>query len=152
LFSEALEAARAIEDETYRADALVGLAPYLPQTLFSEALKAARAIGDQHRRVYALVGLALHLPEVLPEALEAARAIEDETYRASALQGLIERLTPWSIDYPLWQKTLHTLASLTRPNFLKALPQLAPLIIHLGGVEALRETVKAHNDVSQWWR
>jgi len=88
---------------------------------------------------------------VLPEALDAARDIRFEVARAEVLQGLIKSLTPSSVDYPLWQKTLHTLASLTRRRFLEALPHLAPLIIKFGGVEALRETLKAVKDVSRWW-
>ncbi|NET61112.1 MAG: hypothetical protein F6K47_34800, partial [Symploca sp. SIO2E6] len=148
---EALEVARAIGDESNRARALEGLAPHLPEVL-PEALEVARAIGDESNRARALEGLASHLPEVLPEALDAARAIGDEYYRAYALRGLIEMFTPSSVDYPLWQKTLHTLASLTRPKFLEALPHLAPFIIHFGGVEALRETVKAVKDVSRWWK
>ncbi|MGK7915942.1 MAG: hypothetical protein AB4038_10405 [Prochloraceae cyanobacterium] len=88
----------------------------------------------------------------MPESLDAARAIESEYYRAEALQGLIKRLASSSLDFPLWQKTLHTLASLTRPEFLQNLPQLAPIIIQLGGIEALRETWKAVKDVSKWWK
>ena len=148
---EALDAARAIGDESKRAIALEGLVPYLPEVL-PEALDAARAIGNELYRSRALEELALHLPEVLPEALDAARAIGDEYYRAIALQWWVKSLTPSSVNYPLWQKTLHTLASLTRPYFLKALPHLAPVIIKFGGVEALRETVKAVKDVSRWWR
>ncbi len=44
------------------------------------------------------------------------------------------------------------LATLTRPKFLQNLPQLAPIIIQLGGIEALRETWKAVQDVSKWWK
>ncbi|MGB7439848.1 MAG: NB-ARC domain-containing protein [Coleofasciculaceae cyanobacterium] len=152
LLSQALDAARAIGNEEYRAKALQGLAPHLPEVL-PEALDAARAIGDEKYKTYALQGLAPHLPEsLLPQALEATRTLGFEGNRAKALQGLIERFTPSSVDFPLWQKTLHVLASLNRPHFLNNLPQLAPLIIRLGGVEALRETVKAVKDVSQWWK
>ena len=89
---------------------------------------------------------------MLPQALEAAGNLGSETYRALALQDLLKKITSLSIDAPLWQKTLHILASLNRKNFLSNLPQLAPLIIHFGGVEALRETVKAVEDISQWWK
>ncbi|NEQ66500.1 MAG: hypothetical protein F6K21_13530 [Symploca sp. SIO2D2] len=152
LLPEALEVARAIGDGRYRAKALRGLAPHFPEVL-PEALDAAIAIRHTPSRVEALVGLAPYLPQsLLSEALDAARAIGNEYHRTIALERLVENLTPSSVDYPLWQQILHTLASLTRPNFLEALPHLAPVIIKFGGVEALRETVKAVKDVSRWWK
>ena len=81
---EALAAARAIQDERYRATALSALASNLP-ALLPEALAAARAIQSEQYRAIALSALADKLPEVLPEALAAARAIQDERYRADAL-------------------------------------------------------------------
>jgi hypothetical protein len=100
----------------------------------------------------ALGNLAPHLPEILPEALEVARTIGDENGRAIALEDLIPHFKPASVDIPFWQSILHALASLNRPYFLEKLPNLAPLIIHFGGVEALRETVDAMRDVSRWWK
>ncbi|NES46845.1 MAG: hypothetical protein F6K20_38030, partial [Moorea sp. SIO2C4] len=134
-----------------RALALVALAPQLPDVL-SEALDCARELSDESHRALALGALAPHLPEVLPQALDCARGISHESDRAKALQGLIKRLTPSSVDCPLWQQILDSLASLTRPHFLEALPELAPLIIKFGGIEALRETVAALDDVSRWWK
>ncbi|NEO43758.1 MAG: hypothetical protein F6K55_06305 [Moorea sp. SIO4A3] len=122
LLSEALKIARAIIDQSDRARALSGLAPYLPEILsealeaaraitndrdrayalirlapqlpkiLSEALEAARAITNDRDRAYALIRLAPQLPEILPEALEAARAITDESDRAYALSELAEQL------------------------------------------------------------
>ncbi|NCR65376.1 MAG: trypsin-like serine protease, partial [Microcystis aeruginosa LL11-07] len=88
LLPEALATAREIGNEYYRAEALTGLAPYLPEIL-PEALATAREIGDEYYRAKALTGLAPHLPEnLLPEALATAREIGDEYYRAKALTGL----------------------------------------------------------------
>ncbi|MCA2671149.1 MULTISPECIES: NB-ARC domain-containing protein [unclassified Microcystis] len=102
LLPEALAVAKAIGDEDYRAEALTGLAPYLPEIL-SEALEIARGIGDERYRAEALTGLAPHLPEVLPEALEVVRAIGKEKYRAKALTGLAphlpESLLPESLKF-----------------------------------------------------
>ncbi|NEO65973.1 MAG: hypothetical protein F6J98_38530, partial [Moorea sp. SIO4G2] len=117
-----------------------------------EALDCARGISDEKYRADALRALAPHLPEVLPEALDCATGIGSESNRADALHRLIKSLTPSSVDFPFWQQILDGLASLTRPNFLEALPQLAPLIIKFGGIEALRETVAAVEDVSRWWK
>ncbi|MEH2107610.1 NB-ARC domain-containing protein, partial [Nostoc sp.] len=63
---KALAAARAIQDENYRAKALSALAEKLPEVL-PEALAAARAIQDENYRAKALSALAEKLPEVLPE-------------------------------------------------------------------------------------
>ncbi|GAA6618240.1 hypothetical protein [Scytonema sp. NUACC26] len=65
---EALQAARSIADEFYRAKALTALADKLP-----EALQAARFIADEFYRAKALTALADKLPSALmPEALQAA--------------------------------------------------------------------------------
>ena len=117
-----------------------------------QALDLARGIDHEYQRADALVALAPHLPDVLHQALDCARGIGSESSRAYALQKLIKTLTPSSVDFPFWEQILDGLASLTRPNFLKALPQLAPLIIKFGGIEALRETVAAVEDVSRWWK
>ncbi|MGF1482607.1 MAG: hypothetical protein ACFB4I_24550 [Cyanophyceae cyanobacterium] len=151
LLPEALEVARGIGDEIFRARAIAGLALRLPE-VFSEALAAAREFKDESLRAVTLAELAPHLPEIVPEALAAARGIGDESYRARALQGLMESLSSSSVDFSFWQETLHVLATLNRPHFIDNLPQLAPLILNLGGVEALRNTVSALKDVSRWWK
>ncbi|MCS6881947.1 MAG: hypothetical protein NZU74_11490 [Chloroflexaceae bacterium] len=92
-WERALEVARAIDDEQYRAEALAALAPHLPEPLLGAALAAARAIEDAGRRAEALAALAPRLPEaLLGEALAAARAIEDEGRRAGALGALAPHL------------------------------------------------------------
>ena len=157
---EALDCAIAICSEFGKTDALLSLAPHLPQSLLPQALDAARAIGDDTGvignglyRSSALMGLVPQLPQnLLPEALEVAKTIENKDDRAKVLKMLMEKLTPSSVDFPLWQQILDCLASLTRPDFLEALPQLAPLIIKFGGIEALRKTVAAVDDVSRWWK
>jgi hypothetical protein len=145
---EALDAARSIGDESYRALALAGLGPHLPEVL-PEVLDAARSIGSEYYRALALEGLAPHLPEVLPEALDAARSIGDESDRARTLAALLTRFT---FESSFWQKILHALASLNRNDFLENLPQLAPLIMQLGGIDTLKEVVKDMRDVNRWWR
>ncbi|MGI2908823.1 NB-ARC domain-containing protein, partial [Tolypothrix sp. VBCCA 56010] len=92
--SKALAAARSIQSERYRADALRALAEKLPEVL-PEALAAARSIQDEDSRADALRALAEKLPpELLPEALAAARSIQDEDSRADALRALAEKLPP----------------------------------------------------------
>ncbi|WP_293047469.1 NB-ARC domain-containing protein, partial [Moorena sp. SIO1F2] len=91
LLPEALDCARGISEEHYRAEALIGLALYLPQVL-PEALDCARGISHEYSRAHALVALATHLPDVLPEALDCARGISHEYFRANALVALAPHL------------------------------------------------------------
>ncbi|TAH48544.1 MAG: ATP-binding protein, partial [Chloroflexota bacterium] len=102
LLGDALTAARAIQDESYRANALSGLAAHLSAEekvqVVNEALTAARAIQDESWRAFALRDLAAHLSaeekvQVVNEALTAARAIQDESWRANALSGLAAHLS-----------------------------------------------------------
>jgi hypothetical protein len=72
--------------------------------------------------------------------------------RVLALQGLTEVLTPANVDQSLWEKTLHALGTLTRPSFLDTIPNLVPLILHCGGLVALREVHQAIREVSRWWK
>ncbi|GCE58654.1 NB-ARC domain-containing protein [Microcystis aeruginosa] len=149
---EALAVARGIRDEYPRAWALIGLAPYLPEVL-PEALEVARGIENEYNRAKALTGLAPYLPEsLLPEALEIARGIGGESDRAKVLKALTATLTPANVDLSFWQDILHALGTLTRPNFLETIPNLAPLILHFGGEVALREVYQSIRDVSRWWR
>jgi hypothetical protein len=152
LLPEALEVARGIVNRSSRAEVLTGLAPHLPESLLPEVLEIARAIGLEGYRASALTGLAPHLPEVLPEALEVARGIGDECHRASALQELTKVLTPANVDLSFWEKTFYALGTLTRPHFLETIPNLVPLILHFGGVAALREVYQGIREVSRWWK
>ncbi|WP_062291611.1 NB-ARC domain-containing protein [Nostoc piscinale] len=92
--SEALSAARSIQDERYRADALRALAGKLPE-LLPEALSTARSIQSESYRTFALRAIADKLPpELLPEALSAARSIRSEKYCADALRAIADKLPP----------------------------------------------------------
>jgi hypothetical protein len=103
---EALAEAQMIERENYRAKALVGLTPYLPEAesneVVEEALAWTRAIRGEDDRAEALAVLAPYLPEpskseALLEALEAARALPEGGWpgrspRAEALARLAPHL------------------------------------------------------------
>ena len=151
LLSQALEAARAIPDEYYRALALGSIAPHLPETLLSQALEAARAIPDEWHRAQALLSIAPYLPEILPEALEASRAIQSEYYHAEAFSRLLPILKPFYFDFSFWKKSLNVLAYLTRKDLLFGISALNPVIITLGGKEALAATARAIQEVRQQW-
>ena len=126
MLREALEAARAIEDEWHRSPALAALAPHLGPTerdrALGEALEAARAIGNEGSRSQALAALAPQLAELTPATLS-----------------------------PLWSRTLRLLATRTRRDLLRDLIALVPVLAALGGAEAAAETFRAIQDVGRWW-
>ncbi|MDZ8032784.1 hypothetical protein [Nostoc sp. DedSLP04] len=154
LLPEALAAARAIQSESDRADALSALAQNLPPELLPEALAAARAIQSESDRANALSALAQKLPDILPEALAAARAIQGDDFRANALSALADSLSqmPSTELFPLWQDTLHELSLRTRRDLLQDIKALFPVIFALGGETATAEIARAIVDVARWWR
>lgn len=96
-FQKALAIAYSIPGRGNRAEALVGLAPHLPEPLrgkaMQEALAEARGVVHELIRAKTLARLAPYLPEMLlRDALAAARAIKWETAQAKALVGLVPRL------------------------------------------------------------
>ena len=152
LLPEVLKVTKAIENEYYRAEALGGFAPHLPKNLLPKVLEIARGIGQEVSRAKLLTGLAPYLPEVLSETLEVTRVIGIESFRAKALQELTKVLKPNHVDESLWKKNLHALGTLTRSHFLETIPNLVPLILHFGGVVALREVHQGIREVSRWWK
>jgi hypothetical protein len=156
---EALATLRDIRGDRRRAEALIGLAPHLPQGLLEEVLAVAQTLSDRgfgknSPKAEALVGLAPYLPHLLlGEALAAAQEISREDGRSGALAGLapyLARLSGHQL-YRLWVETLSILATRTRQDLLSDLPALEPVIAALGGEEGVAETFHAIQDVGRWW-
>jgi hypothetical protein len=152
---EALAVVREIQHEYYRANALSAIAEKLPSERLPEVLAVAREIQDEDDRAKALSAIAEKLPsERLPEALAVAREIQHEYYRANALSALASGLSqmPSTELFPLWRDTLHKLSLRTRPNLLRDIKILFPVIFALGGEAATAEIAHAIVDVARWWR
>ena len=119
----------------------------------AQALAYACQIKDSQKQAEALTKLAPHLPETLwPEALAAARSIQSEDKRAKAFSTLLSELNPSSVNYSLWKECLEILATNNRKVVLKNISQLSPIIMALGGKEALAEIALAIQDVGRWWK
>jgi hypothetical protein len=85
----ALTATHRIWDDDDRTQALVRLAPHLPEPLLSEALAMTRNMHDEDNTARAIAGLAPHLPvSLLERALAITEELGWETSRAEALTGL----------------------------------------------------------------
>jgi len=101
-------------NEWQRAEALVKLAPTLPQPLVREVWAAAKVWKDTDTRTEVLVGLAPYLSEpqraqALQEALAAVRAIDDMSRRTRALAELAP-----SLPEPLQTEVLQEALAATR--------------------------------------
>ena len=120
----ALEIARAIADEKYRAEALSALAPHLPP--------------DQQ-------------PAVWAEALAATATIANDDFgsRAKALTALAPHLPP---DPALFYATLPILAARGQPALVSDLRALVPWLERLGPTEALAGIAQALVEVAHCWR
>ena len=142
---EALEAARAIEDEESRSRVLAALAPRLTEPWLRKALEATWAIGNEGYRSRALAALAPHLTELmLRKALKAARAIRYEGSRA--LAALAPHLTE-----PLLREALEAARAIGDEwDRSQALAALAPRLAELGHPAEALEAARAIGD--EWDR
>jgi len=156
-----------IETDTAEIDQyalrLVQVASVLPlesaRPLFDRAASLAlRAkFGKGHRGFYhsnLLPWLPIDLWEnILVESLRDASLEQDHKARPHLLINL---MTFW-IQLPLetvrriWQETLPLLASHDRKMFLGDLHSLAPVILKLGGEQALQTTQEEISRVTGWW-
>jgi hypothetical protein len=82
-----------------RSEALVGLVPYLPESLLPRALAIGRDIQDDECRSEALAALACRLAQVgsLDQSLAVVREIETASARADALTGIASHLPESSL-------------------------------------------------------
>jgi hypothetical protein len=158
LLSAALDAVWYITNKSARTRALSALAPYLSSDLLCAAFAAIRDIEDESVRADTLCALALHLlpdlqSQALHDALAAIRDISDEYARTAALGTLAPRLIqiPRQDLYPMWQETLPVLARRTRRDLLTDLRALVPVIVALGGSDAITATFRAIQDVATQW-
>ena len=89
---EALHITLGLVEELWRADALAGIAPFLPPELLNEATAVLPQL-EEHSLARALSGMAPSMPEpLLAAALELANSVEDEWSRAEALSALVSHL------------------------------------------------------------
>jgi hypothetical protein len=139
-------AVREINGEKYQAQALVALAPHLPQELLAQALTVAQAIRSEEHRAEALVGMAPHLPKaLLAQALTIARAIRWEAYRAEALVGMAPHLPK-----ALLAEALDGMAPRPAEELsAAALTGLAPHLAALGDPAAALAMIQATEDPYQ---
>ena len=143
--SQALAYARQVQEPGQQAQALVVLAPHLPEALLEEALATARGIQDEGRRTQVLVGLVPRIAELgYPEkALAAARGIEGEERRAEALVGLASHLSEASREQVLREAVAAARGIEDEKRRVEVLVRLAPHLFEGLREQALEEALAA---------
>jgi hypothetical protein len=152
---EALEIARGIEEVPIQAKALAAVALRVAVVDGpSKALEMAESIGVDAHRADVLAGVALGLDRGgLPAAVGLAVPMADGAERSRALAALAPRLEELDAAAlrPVWERVLLHSTSRSRAGLLLDLAALHPVIMKLGGQEAVAETCRAIEDVGRWW-
>lgn len=91
---EVLQVIVNIQNESYRADAIIYFAPHLPANIKLDYINVALNIQNEFNRVRTIVSLTPHLSktlrnQILTNVLQAARGIQDEYDRSRALAALM---------------------------------------------------------------
>ena len=111
------------------AEALTGLAPYLPADLLAQALTAATAITDKGSRAKALAGVAPHMPEAeRPAALAQALAAAADRIGFGPRQDALALLAPHLPADLLAQAVAAFTAAASDGFDLLTLAELAPYL------------------------
>jgi hypothetical protein len=161
VLEEVLIEARTIEIDWERALVLTELARQaLPGPLIAEVLKAVRTLEDDENRASALGALAAQLPEeertdVLVEALASASRIVGAYDRAGQLARLAEQLVGLDGARAVageWPRIVPVLAARPRPDLLRDLSALAPLIASVGGRAGIEAALAATYDATRWFK
>lgn len=160
---EALDVALGIPDESTRADALTQFVACLSADLASTIVEPARVMKDGANRLKTLSSLVGRLP----------KRESDLLLREVLMQSDDESIKQWGWDHafrPLssrWQQIdlsglgdrgeilLKIIAGLKyrkRGDLFQDLGHLAPIIYQIGGIEAIRDTLRGVADVSKWWQ
>jgi hypothetical protein len=157
LLKRTLATAETVVAGPYRVFALSAVAAKLSgegrQKTLELALSAAEAITSGTDRATALSTVAEYLigeEALLERALAAIEAIPDESDCSKALIAILQHLEIQNV-HALWERLSSTLARFKRPELLRVLPSLVPLIKQLGGEAALEKTAQNIIEISEWW-
>jgi hypothetical protein len=151
-YQEALAIVHQFYNENQRTIALEVLAKKLPGALIPEVLAITDQIQHDGRRSYVFRAFSEHCSDRwIPTLLEKAHQLNDFYFRAGVFSALLPRLALDKIDPPFWKELLATLTCRTRKEFIEDIPKLAPVIVALGGEEALRGVVESMRQVGGWW-
>ncbi|HEY0986835.1 MAG TPA: hypothetical protein VGD80_07280, partial [Kofleriaceae bacterium] len=123
------------------------------------ALVWSKALRKTPYRVLAIGGVAPHLRDVRRQRDEVCRIAVEAAglrytdYRTPALHKLAPLLAAIPRDelLPTWEAMLQILVRRIRRQFMYDLYVLGPVIVQLGGGDALEATVSAVENAARWW-
>ena len=156
-----LDEARELKDRHTRAKALgliaENLAPPERAQVLLEAIAEAEKEPYPDFRFQALVHLAKRVPSaqrtgVLTAALAAVGSIEESRNKAQRLADVLKfQDVPLDNLYTACRNLLHDLVGSERPETLKILAILAPVLARLGGAAAVSAAISAITDTGHWF-
>jgi hypothetical protein len=148
LLHRAFEAARRIEEAGLRAQSFALLAPHL-----SALLRPIDEPYDAFEIGIVIRELAPHLQQgQVHEALAIALGLQG-VFGITAVGALALRMAGFCRAdlFPLWRTTLRCISAARRSDFLPLLSGLLPVILALGGLEAVPQIAKAIESKGRWW-
>lgn len=119
---QVLELVKSIENDYYRARALVSAVHDLPSESLDEVLLICKGLDMAETRIQVWASLSPRLAQIPLDSL-----------------------------YPMWQSLIRSLASRSRQDLVSDLQGLEPVIAAIGGAEAVGETIRSIQDIGHWW-
>lgn len=158
LASAALEAASRIADHAKRVETVSALAEHFPRSQRERAIEEAFDLAQNIYRVnertqaYWAIAPQLSLPQ-WSKVLTDAQEVEEFSDAVEMLRTLAHSRGqfPGAGLYEVWEAIFSWLRSRSRAELLLGLGALSPVMVALGGPEAVVDTARAVQDVGRWW-
>ncbi len=156
LLQRAIGCAKQMKNEEYRAMTLTRLQCRLPDRPREEVLASLESLYPCDRTEATMELLpTLTDPMRLKVLAELPAVVVKQMHFARG--KLLRPLAIWLRDYSArdihiaWEQVLPISANTGRADLLEDIGALAPLILSMGGEQALMDTVDAIQDVCDWW-
>ena len=149
----ALAEARAINDDSSWANALVLVAPHLSDKDKQRALLNTQRISDKVQRASAMIAISYYVSsdtqaELLNEAVTLVASMTEENYRAAAVGGLALHLSRSQQDCLLARLVAVADSTKSPISRVRALQQLLPFLPKSSQTEAISAAVRAVREIS----
>jgi hypothetical protein len=152
--AEAMESLLSI-DSLWDAEALAGIARYLPEARQHEVLQRLGWWNDRYGNKPRLIAeLAPYLVDaVLMEALEVVLNVKNKFDRLQPIEILASRISAFRPEDLLsgWYRVLPLVSRRERSELLFDISALAPIITILGGMKAIEQIIESILNVGHWW-
>lgn len=166
LLPETLQEVQVVEVETYRkTEVTLAIAMLLSEqeraTIFEQTLKEIEKMGAEYNIARAYGAFVQHLTKeaqlyLLPQLFNLVTQSGEipSHHRTPVWRDIIpvwQNLDFQGLEIEMWGQGLHRLARHPRRELVRDLCGLFPMILHLGGQDAVNEMFFAVDDVVRWW-